>query len=187
MRKVQLLMHVSLDGFVGGPEGQMDWIIHDEQIFGDVHELLGPVDTALYGKTTYQMMAAYWPTAAKKPQATRHDIEHSQWVEKVKKIVVSKSLGQATWNNTQLIASNVLDELRKIKNLAGKGIMIFGSPRLSHFLMQKDFIDEYVLFVNPVILGKGIPLFRDPVRTKLKVVNTKAYKNGVIHIHYAKS
>ena len=92
MRKIISFMHISLDGFVAGPNGEMDWIKVDQEIFDYVGKRISEGDTALYGRVTYQMMESYWPTAGDKPTATKHDIEHSKWYKKVHKVVLSKTM-----------------------------------------------------------------------------------------------
>ena len=87
MRKIISFMHISLDGFVAGPNGELDWVKIDEEIFDHVGKRIRKSDAALYGRVTYQMMERYWPTAADKPTATKHDIEHSKWYSKAHKIV----------------------------------------------------------------------------------------------------
>src|SRR6266576_972627 len=92
MRKIISFMHISLDGFVAGPNGEMDWIKVDEEIIDYGHKRISEGDTPLYGRVTYQMMKNHWPTAADKPAATRHDIEHSKWYKNVHKVVLSKTM-----------------------------------------------------------------------------------------------
>ena len=185
MRKIVVSMHISLDGFVAGPNGEMDWIIVDETMFDFGAKLTDNADTALYGRNTYQMMNSYWPTAAEQPQATRHDIEHSKWYKSVRKIVLSSSMKGKVPDKTIVINGNVTDEIKSIKQEAGKDILIFGSPTACHSLMQDDLVDDYWLFVNPVLLGKGIPLFGNiSERTKLKLESTKTFQSGVNCVHY---
>jgi len=92
MRKIISFMHISLDGFVAGPNGEMNWINVDQEIFDFVGKRISTGDTALYGRVTYEMMENYWPAAGAKPTATRHDIEHSKWYNNVQKVVLSKTL-----------------------------------------------------------------------------------------------
>src|SRR5689334_5828962 len=103
MRKVISFMHVSLDGFVSGPREEMNWIIMDEEIFRDAIDLAAGVDTALYGRTTYQMMESYWPTVLRNPSSKGLELRHAEWVENINKIVFSKTLEKVEWNNTKLI------------------------------------------------------------------------------------
>ena len=154
MRKIVLFMHVSLDGFVAGPNGEMDWIIVDDEIFDYAGNRTNEATTALYGRVTYQMMESYWPTAADKPNASKHDIEHSTWYNKVPKVILSKTMEGANLHNTKIISNNVPDEIMHLKQQEGKDIIIFGSPSAAHSLMKENLIDDYWLFVNPILLGE---------------------------------
>ena len=186
-------MHISLDGFVAGPNGEMDWIKVDEEIFDYVGKQISKGDTALYGRVTYQMMESYWPTAGDKPTATKHDIEHSQWYSKVHKVVLSKTMkdeglpaGQASLTDTTIISDNLSDRLNEIKQQAGEDILVFGSPTATHSLIQLNLIDGYWLFVNPIILGRGIPLFADiKEKIKLNLLTTRQFTCGVTELNYA--
>ena len=91
MKKIISFMHISLDGFVAGPKGEMDWIKVDEEIFDHVGKRISETDTALYGRVTYQMMESYWPAAGDEPDASKHDIDHSKWYNKAHKIILSKT------------------------------------------------------------------------------------------------
>ena len=187
MRKKILFMHTSLDGFVAGPNGEMDWILVDEEMFEYAKQQTEEADTALYGRVTYQMMESYWPTAADKPNASKHDKEHSAWYNKVEKIVVSKTMEGTNLPNTNIISDNLPNEVTKLKNKTGKNIVIFGSASVAHALMAENIIDDYWLFVNPILLGEGIPLFKDiKQRTKLKIAASETFASGVVCLHYEK-
>lgn len=178
-------MHTTLDGFVAGPNGEMDWIKLDDAMFGFVGHLTNEADTALYGRVTYQMMDSYWPTAADQPNASKHDIEHSEWYNKVDKVVLSKTLYNNGADKLTFISNNISDEVNKLKQQAGKNILIFGSPTAVHSLMKDNLIDEYWLFVNPVLLGQGIPLFTGiKENIKLKRLPTKEFSCGVTLLNY---
>jgi dihydrofolate reductase len=188
MRKLIFFTHTSLDGFVAGLKGELNWIKIDDKIFDFVAEMTENVDTALYGRVTYQLMESYWPSAAEKPNATKHDIEHSVWYKKVSKIVLSKTINENELENTKVIKENLSNNINIIKQKAGKNILIFGSPSASNALLNKGLIDEFWLFVNPIILGSGIPLFQEGSKeTKLKLIETKNFDSGVIALHYEKS
>ena len=187
MRKLILFMHVSLDGFVDGPKGEMDWIKVDEEIFDYTGVLVDKADTALYGRVTYEMMENYWPTAADKPNASKHDIEHSRWYSKVKKVVVSGTMSEKVPANTQIVGKDLTVEIQKLKQMPGSYILMLGSPRASHSLMKLNLIDEFWLFLNPIILGEGMPFFKNISDiTKLKLAETKEFSSGVIALHYEK-
>lgn len=165
----------------------MDWIHHGDHMYDDLDEPLSTVDTALYGRVTYQMMESYWPTIPSNPESTENEIEHANWVEQIEKIVFSQSLPGVEWNNTRLIKENITEEINALKQQPGKNLMIFGSPRLSHSFMELGLIDEYRLYVNPAILGEGIPLFKNvPSKVDLQLLNTKIFDSGVIRLHYSR-
>lgn len=103
MRKIIGLMHVSFDGFVAGSKREMDWIHLSDELFEDVHNLVKTADTALYGRVTYELMESYWPTAAEQPNATKHVIERARWVNPAPKIVFSKTLEEAKWQNARIV------------------------------------------------------------------------------------
>jgi len=188
MRKIISFMHVSLDGFVAGPNGEMDWIKVDEEIFDYVGKRISEGDTALYGRVTYQMMESYWPTAADQPNASKHDIEHSKWYSQVHKLVLSKTMKGAELDNTEIISDNVSERIKEIKessNGRNEEILLFGSPTATHSLIGENLIDGYWLFVNPIILGEGIPLFANiREKVKLQLVNTQSFSSGVTELSY---
>ena len=183
-------MHISLDGFVAGLSGEMDWIKVDEEIFDHVGKRISEGDTALYGRVTYQMMENYWPTAGDKLTATKHDIEHSKWYSKVHKVVLSKTIKDtssitAGLAKTDIISDNLSDRINEVKQQAGNDILLFGSPTATHALIQQNLIDGYWLFVNPIILGRGIPLFVDiKDKIKLNLVTTRQFTCGVTELNY---
>jgi dihydrofolate reductase len=186
MRKIISFMHISLDGFVAGPNGEMNWIKVDEEIFDHVGKRISQTDTALYGRITYEMMENYWPDAGKKPNASKHDIDHSTWYNGAQKIVLSKTMQGAKLPNTTIISDNLADRIAEIKGQPGSEILLFGSPTATHALIQQGLIDGYWLFVNPVILGNGIPLFENiKEKTSLKLLApTRQFASGVTELNY---
>lgn len=188
MRKLVSFFHVSLDGYVAGLNGEMDWIKVDDEIFEHVGNRVNDSNTALYGRVTWQMMEGYWPTAAEQPNASKHDIEHAAWYKKAEKIVLSESMRDEQVPNTVFISDDVEHRIKAVKQQAGTEILIFGSPSATHSLLQYDLIDEFWLFVNPVLLGKGMPLFKNVTeRTQLTLVSSKTFANGVVCMHYKKA
>jgi len=188
MRKIVSFVHVSLDGFVASTDegmASLGWISITEDLFDYVEQRIGATDTALYGRATYQMMESYWPTAADQPNPSRHDIAHSRWYKQARKIVLSKTLQEKNHANTKIINSNLTEEITKIKQGAGSEILMFGSPTATHALMAENLIDEYWLFINPILLGDGIPLFENiKDRTALNLVKSKIFASGVVCLHY---
>lgn len=187
MGNLTLFMHISLDGYCAGVNGEMNWIHVDDEIFDYGGERIYSTDTALYGRKTFQMMEEYWPTAADQPNPTKHAIEHSMWYKTAKKIVLSKTLDEKNFNNTNVISNNLVEEINKLKQSTDKEILIFGSPSAGHSLMEEDLIDNYWFNVNPVILGNGIPVFKNIKRkTNLSLITSNLFSSGVVSVYYKK-
>ncbi|SMO83573.1 dihydrofolate reductase family protein [Solitalea koreensis] len=188
MKKLVLFMHTTLDGFVAGPKGEMDWIKIDDEMFDYAGKRTNEADTALYGRITYQMMESYWPAAGEQSNATKHDIEHSQWYNKVEKVIVSKTMIDAELNNITVISNDIEDKIAQLKKNDGKDILMFGSPSVAHALMRGNLIDDYWLFVNPIILGEGISLFKGvKEKIQLKLESSMVFPSGVVCLHYQKN
>ena len=184
MRILRALMHLSLDGFCGGPKGEMGWVTLNSEIFADVHAMIEGTGAAVYGRTTYGMMRGYWPGVLKDENADPGQRRHAQWVERTPKHTFSRSLKSHDWNNVHLHA-----EAREIETLkAGEGapLLIFGSPSLTQAFMAMDAIDEYWLYLNPMLLGEGIGYFRGARRQRLALVESRPLPGGVVRLHYAR-
>ncbi|HZV70885.1 MAG TPA: dihydrofolate reductase family protein [Saprospiraceae bacterium] len=178
-------MHTSLDGFAATLKGELDWVKLDDAMFDFVGEITQQADTALYGRVTYEMMESYWPTAGSQPNASKHDIEHSEWYNKVPKIVLSRTLKEKDLENVTVISDDLKENINKIKNKEGKNIVIFGSPSAANSLLNEGLVDEFWLFVNPILLGEGIPLFEGvPATVNLKLSENKLFDAGVMALHY---
>lgn len=185
MRNVISLMHISLDGFCGSANGDFEWIIIEPDISEYVGTTFATVDTAIYGRYTYEGMKGYWPTVPNDPNASEWELNHAKWVENIKKVVFSTSLDNADWNNTTLYHGDVKNVITKLKQEPGGDMMIFGSPRLVHSMMEQDLIDEYRLQINPILIGNGIPMFKNiAAMEKLKLVSSRTFSSGVLAVHY---
>src|SRR5690242_6381742 len=115
MRKICIYLHTTLDGFVAGPAGEMNWIHVDDEIFEYTGNFIETAGTYLMGRVTYQMMEEYWPTAGEQPNASKHDIQHGKWYNKVPKVVMSKTLQGQKLPNTTIISNNIKEEIQKLK------------------------------------------------------------------------
>jgi dihydrofolate reductase len=187
MRKIISFMHVTLDGFVAGPDGEMNWIKLDDKVFALAGEVTDHSDTALYGRITFEMMDGYWPTAGDPPDASAHDKKHSAWYNSARKIILSRTMTSGPGNST-ILRDNIPEAINILKKDKGTNIVIFGSPSASHYLQQQGLIDEYWLMINPVILGRGIPLFKGITeKTDLRLVDNRLFDCGVIGLHYVKA
>jgi dihydrofolate reductase len=187
MRKLVLFMHLSLDGFAADANGGLDWISYDSDLQQYNEGIVATVGSPVYGRLTYELMAGYWPTVLDDRDASEHSKEHAQWVDKATKIVFSRTMKKAEWNNTIVINDNITEEINRLKQQPGKDLVIFGSPGLAHSFMELDLIDEYQLTLNPVLLGNGIAAYQNiKNKTNLKLVKATTLKSGVVGLHYAK-
>lgn len=181
MRKIISFNMVTLDGFFEGPNREIDWHNVDGEFNEFAIQQTGAFEVLLFGRVTYQMMASYWPT----PQAIKNDPIVAGIMNRLPKIVFSKTLDKAEWNNTRLIKDHIAEEILKLKQQPGKDMAVFGSANLLSALMQMDLIDEHRLMVNPVVLGKGHPLFKSTKDIlRLKLIQTRTFGNGNVLLCY---
>jgi dihydrofolate reductase len=144
-------------------------------------------DAALYGRKTFELTDGYWPSAADNPKASKHDIEHATWYNQVDKFVVSETMAGQQRKKVTIISDQVINRVNALKEESGREIIMFGSPGLGAFLMNNNLIDEFWLFINPVILGEGTPLFRNAHNEiKLNLIKNMPLKRGVTGLHYSK-
>lgn len=185
MRKLVLIAHISLDGFVAGPNGELDGFPKDEANLGFVCELTREADAALMGRISYQILNPYWPSAKDQPGVTQYEVEYSNWYNCAQKIVASRTITADGLHNTVVIADDLAGKVAYIKQQPGKDILLFGSPSVAQLLMREHLIDEYWVFVNPILFGKGIPLFAGSIeRTRLKFVRDRVFENGEVGLLY---
>lgn len=181
MRKVILFNMMTLDGLFEGPNSDIDWHQTDEEFNRFAIEQLNTADGLIFGRVTYEMMAGYWPT----PAAIEDDPVVSNKMNEIPKFVFSRTLSQADWNNTRLVKGDAAEELTKIKQQPGKDLFVFGSADLAGSFSEHGLIDEYRIMLNPVVIGKGTPLFRNVKdQIKLKLLKTRTFGNGNILLTY---
>ncbi len=172
---------VTLDGFFEGPDHDISWHQVDAEFNDFAIAQLDEVDTLLFGRVTYQGMASYWTT----PDAIKDDPIVAGLMNRIPKIVFSRTLGKADWSNTRLVKDHIGEEIAKLKQQPGQALALFGSAILMSTLMQLDLIDEHRIMVNPVILGSGYPLFkRTKDKLNLKLVKTRTFGNGNVLLCY---
>lgn len=187
MRKVILAMQITLDGFVGGPNGEMNWVTFSKEMDDTLlPEGMERADTCLIGRNLYQGFASYWPTAPQtNPNLSKSEVKFSSWIEQAHKVVVSTTLEKAEWNNSRLVRGDLPGEVARLKAQPGKDILVFGGARLAQSLVRLDLIDEYGLVINPVILGQGLPLFKDvPGRRDLALTSFAAFESKAVALRY---
>ena len=183
-KKVIYLMMVSLDGFVEGPNREIDWPIIDEELHTFVNDQQSAIDTYLYGRRMYQLMAADWPPVETAPSMPGYMVEFSRIWKAMPKVVFSKTLDRVEWNSRLARGNNIAEEVARLKAQPGKDMAIGGANLASTF-MRLGLIDEYRLFVHPVIVGGGTPYFTAlDDRLALKLVDTHTFGTGVIYLCY---
>ncbi len=183
MRKIIVFNSMSLDGYYTGPNGEIDWFIHDPEVDHAAHQRMNP-DTILFGRATYQMFESYWPQVAMNPNAPEGARLMADELNQMTKVVFSTTLTEVNWENSKLFHGNLAAKVRKLKTDEGADITIFGSGTLVQQLAQEGLIDEYLLLVMPVVVGGGKLLFKDVQKTKLERLETKSFKSGVVLLHY---
>jgi dihydrofolate reductase len=182
-------MNISVDGFMAGIDGGLDWHFEkwDSTTAEALCEQLNRADTILLGRNTYNAMAQYWPAVSAYTCTPRDDIAFAMMMNNHQKVVVSKAPGRLSWNNSAVIKGNIAQEIAKLKKQPGKDIILFGSGSLVSLLLQKGLIDSYALWVHPVILGKGAPLFKSLLnRENMKLSALRQFKSGVVVFYYDK-
>jgi len=181
MRKVIMFNLITLDGYFEGLNKDITWHQVDDEFNEFAIEQLSKSDGLIFGRVTYQLMAAYWPT----PMAVENDPIVAGKMNSLPKFVFSKTLVKADWNNTQLIKGDAIEELKKLKQQPGKDLFIFGSAILSSTFTKNGLIDEYRIIINPIVLGAGNPLFKGKGKVlKMKLLNTRSFRNGNVLLYY---
>jgi len=181
MRKVIVFNFVTLNGFYKGPKRDISWHRHGVEENEYAVENLKSGNTLLFGRVTYEMMASYWPT----PIAIKNDPIVAEGMNNADKIVFSRTLKKAEWNNTRLMKTNMVKEIKKMKQMSGKDMTLLGSGNISTQLANQGLIDEYQIMIDPVVIGNGTPLFKD-IKNKLdlKLTRTRTLKSGVVLLCY---
>ena len=187
MRKLVWHMHMSLDGFVSGPGGELDWVGAgiDDELWEDIMELMSMAEAALFGRVTYQMFEQYWPGVEGNSASSNHERDFSRWINQTPKIVCSRTLNKPTWGKSAVLSEDVAEGVEKIKGQSAKNILLFGSCSLASHLWQKGLMDELQINIHPLVLGVGRPLFKDGgERRKLKLLKSRAFTSGVVGVRY---
>jgi dihydrofolate reductase len=176
-------MSVSLDGFIEAADGDLSWSYPDEELHEHFNERETMIDIHFYGRRLYENMAAFWPTADENPSAPKVEIEYARIWKSMPKIVFSTTLDKIGWNS-RLISENIAGEVSKLKEGPGKEMSVGGAGIASTF-MQLGLIDEYRLYVHPVVLGGGKPFF-PPLRDRidLQLIETRKFGSGVVLLRY---
>jgi dihydrofolate reductase len=183
MRKIILMMSVSVDGFIEGPDGELDWHLVDDELHSHFNQQLSAMGAFLNGRVTHELMAGFWPTADADPSSTGPMAEFARIWRDMPKIVFSRTLERADWNTT-VVREVVAEEIMALKAQPG-GDLALGGADLAAAFMRHDLIDEYRLYVHPVVIGQGKPLFQAAdARINLRLAETRTFGNGVVLLRY---
>ena len=180
MRRILAKNHMSLDGLFEGPNREIDWFGFDQEQFDDSVALLNSVDSLLFGRTTYEMMRAYWTIAPPDPVSDK--------MNSLSKVVFSRTLQSADWNNTRVVHGDIAEEALRLKQQPGGDMVVLGSGKLASLLLERGLVDEYRLYVTPIVLGGGHPLFQQiSQRVNLELVGQRVFHSGIVMLVYRKA
>src|SRR5919112_6213190 len=178
MRKVILAMQMSLDGFIEGPNGEMDWLVNSEEDWKEMFKDLESVDTYLLGRKMYPIYTAYWRSVLTNESSPKAELRYAKLADKSQHIVFSKTLTTVEWKNTR-IAVDPLAEINQLKIQPGKDMVIWGGAELAATFINLGLVDRYRITLNPTILGGGKPMFNNiSQRRKLKLLESRPMKSG---------
>ena len=187
MRKLILFMHVSLDGFVCGPNNEQDWMTVNNPEMGKhlTNEFRETVDTMLIGRVLYEGFTSFWPTVPVNPDTPPELVDFANWMINTPKIVFSKTLKTVDWTNSRLAQHDLANEIAQVKQQPGGDIIVFGGAALAAELTEQNLIDEYRIKLEPIVLGAGKSLFTHKEdRVKLKLTKSMAFDSGVVALYY---
>ncbi|MGW0827459.1 dihydrofolate reductase family protein [Streptomyces sp. NPDC002845] len=185
MRKIVLMMSVSLDGYIEGPNREIDWHVVDDELHTHFNEECARMGAFLMGRVTYELMEGFWPTADADPGATKTVADFAGIWRNMPKIVFSRTLKRADAHST-IVREVVVDDIRALKSQEGGDLSVGGADLAAEF-MRHDLIDEYRVYVHPVLIGRGKPLFPESdtlTKTKLRLLESQAFANGVVLLRY---
>ena len=183
MRTVVYGMMVTIDGFIEGPNHQLDWPIIDEELHQYINDQQRATDTYVYGRRMYELMEGFWPTADRDPLAPAFVVEFALIWRDMPKVVCSRTLDQVG-PNARLVRDDVVDEVARLKQQPGKNIDV-GGAEIAAALIRHNLIDEYHLFIHPIVLGGGTPMFPALSDQRLvRLVDTHTFRSGVVFLRY---
>lgn len=176
---------MSLDGFVAGTNGELDGFENASEHLNFLNKLLHSADSIMLGRVTYEMFDSYWPDMEANPTSSVDEKYYSKWYNKVSKIILSTTLNPLKEEKAMFIQNDSISTIKKLKAEPGKDILLFGSLTVGQLLAQENLIDEYWIYINPVIFGTGIRMFdTNTTLTRLKLLETKTISNGEVALHY---
>jgi dihydrofolate reductase len=183
MRKLKLQVQMSIDGCIAGPNNEMDWLIRDSKNLKYIHEIAESVDTILLGRKMTDEFISYWADVMNKPDDPMYAF--AKKMIEIPKVVFTKTLNKSKWVNTELAKGDLKDEITKLKTQNGKDILVYGGASFDSSLIKENLIDEFYLFVNPIVMGNGKNIFKDIKEIqKLSLIESKVFDYGLVLLHY---
>ena len=179
MRKLKLQVQMTVDGYIGGPNGEMDWLVFnwDDELKDYVKALTEPVDCIVLGRKLAQGFIPHW--------ASHSELEGADKINGSKKVVFTKTLDQSVWDNTVLAQGDLVEEITKLKQADGGDLIVYGGAGFVSSLIKHGLIDEYHLFINPTAIGKGMPIFNGlDSKQPLSLIKSTAFSCGIVVLHY---
>jgi dihydrofolate reductase len=183
VNRIVLSMTVSLDGYMEGPGSDISWHHVDAEVHDHFNEVLRTAGAFLDGRVTWELMAGYWPTADADPKSSPSEVQFARIWRDMPKVVYSRTLEEAGWN-TRVVREVAAAEVEALRAEA-RGDLFVGGAQLSGEFLRQDLVDEIRLYVNPVLLGAGTPLFPTPAeRRALRLIETRTFGNGVVLVRH---
>lgn len=185
MRKLKLQVQMSLDGYIAGPKGEMDWMVTnwDEKLNDYVRKITEPVDCIVLGRKLAEGFIPYWTDVANNPD--NPEVEAGKKFTQTHKVVFTKTLSESVWDNTVLAKGDLVDEINNLKNQKGGDIIAYGGADFVSALIRNRLIDDFHFFVNPTLLGEGLPIFNEVTKMQdLNLVNSSSFDCGIVVLNY---
>ena len=187
MRKITYLVHTSVDGFVEGPNGEFDWPLVGPELSAYVDEFDRDVDTFLYGRVVWEMMAAFWPRAEELSDDPHVRRFAPRW-RRTPKVVLSRTLPQPADGDVRVLRGDLATEIAALRSEPGKGILLTGGTELASRMAASGLIDEFLICVHPVVLGGGRRLFvHQDKRAALELAEVRTADGRVVVLRYTKA
>jgi dihydrofolate reductase len=185
-RRLKLQVQMSVDGYIAGPNGEMDWMVGwnwDNKLKKYESELIEPVDTILLGRKTIDEFISYWSNVMKKPDDP--DYQFAKKLIETPKVVFTKTLDRSEWINTDIATGDLTDEINKLKTQDGRDIIVYGGASFDSSLIKAGLIDEFLLFINPVAIGNGLSIFKDlKDNQKFNLIKSITFDCGIVLLDY---
>ncbi|MFZ0697112.1 MAG: dihydrofolate reductase family protein [Nitrososphaeraceae archaeon] len=185
MRKLRLHVQMSIDGCIAGPNNEMDWMggLLDDELIKYEYKLHEPVDTILLGRKMTDVFISTWSNVMNKPDDPWYAV--AKKMIETPKVVFTKTLNKSRWINTDIATGDLIEEVSKIKSQNGRDIIVYGGASFDSSLIKEKLIDEFYLFVNPIVMGSGKTIFRDLKEIqKLTLIDSKVFDCGLVLLHY---